>query len=126
MQNSLSDIRSLGAELVAISPQRPEFLRQMKEKHELEFAILRDSGNEVAEEFGVRHVVPEFLREVYLEFGIDLPRVNGDGSWSLPAPSRYVVDGDGRIVSANIEADYRFRPEPSETVEDLKRLQEEK
>lgn len=94
----------------------------MKEKHGLEFTILRDAGNEVAKEFGVRHVVPEFLREVYLEFGIDLPRVNGDGSWSLPMPARYVIDGDGVIVSANIEADYRFRPEPSRTVQELEAL----
>ncbi|QQS42507.1 MAG: redoxin domain-containing protein [Acidobacteriota bacterium] len=122
MQNSLSGIRSLGAELVAISPQRPEFLRQMKEKHDLEFPILRDSGNEVAEKFGVRHAVPDFLREVYLEFGIDLPRVNGEGSWTLPAPARYVVDGNGKVVSAIVEADYRYRPESSRSIRDLEEL----
>lgn len=94
----------------------------MKEKHGLEFSILRDSGNKAAEDFGVRHVLPDYLREVYLEFGIDLPRVNGDASWSLPVPARYVIGGDGIIVSADLDADYRYRPEPSKTIRDLKEL----
>lgn len=94
----------------------------MKEKHGIEFEILRDAGNEVAGKFGVRHVLPEYLQEVYLNFGIDLPRVNGEGSWSLPMPARYVVEADGMIASANVEADYRYRPEPSDTVRDLEAL----
>lgn len=98
----------------------------MKEKHGLEFPILRDAGNQVAEEFGVRHELPEYLRDVYLDFGIDLPRVNGDGSWTLPMPARYVIDGDAKIVAADIEADYRFRPEPSKTINDLEKLRQKK
>ena len=94
----------------------------MKSKHGLEFDILRDEGNKVAASFGLRYVVPEYIREPYTSFGADLPRVNGDDSWTLPMPARYVVDGSGEIFKAEYAADYRFRPEPSETIEQLKRM----
>ncbi|MCO6510025.1 MAG: redoxin domain-containing protein [Aridibacter famidurans] len=125
LQSALSDIRGLGAELVAICPQGPEFLKKMKEKHGIDFEILRDLGNEVADRFGIRYELPEYLQEVYLAFGTDLPRVNGGSSWSLPVPARYVIDGDGIVVSAELDADYRYRPEPSKTLRDLEQLNQE-
>lgn len=122
MQEALSDIRALGADLYAVCPQRPEFLRQMRSKHGLEFEILRDEGNKVAAEFGLRYQMPDYIRDLYTSFGADLPRVNGEDSWTLPTPARYVIDGEGKIFEADFAADYRFRPEPSKTIEDLKRL----
>ncbi len=98
----------------------------MQKKHDIEFEILRDEGNQVAEAFGLRQVLPEYLREVYEQFNLDLPRVNGDESWSLPMPARYVVDRKGIVFAADVNADYTKRPEPEKTIEDLRRLQEQK
>ncbi len=107
---------------MAICPQRPEFLKKMLEKHGLTFPVVRDEGNRYAEEMGLRFVLPDYLQEVYLEVGIDLPRVNGESSWSLPMPARYVIKTDGVIAAADINPDYTSRPEPEKTVEDLKSI----
>ena len=115
-------IHELGATLVAICPQRPEFLKKMKEKHGLTFPILRDEGNQVAEQFGLRHVLPEYLREIYLSFSLDLPRFNNDDSWSLAMPARYVVNPQGKVVAADFDPDYTNRPEPGKIVQDLQAL----
>ena len=115
----------MGADLVAICPQRPEFLKQMRDKHGLDFEILRDAGNELAEKFGLRYGLPDYLQEIYLNFGLDLPRFNGDGSWTLPMPARYVVRESGEIFAADIGVDYRYRPDPEKTLEDLKKLKEQ-
>ena len=112
----------MGANLIAISPQREEFLRQMAEKNNLTFEILRDKGNEIAHKFGLRFAFPDYLREVYLGFGADLERFNGDDSWTLPMPARYVINQKGVIVAADFDPDYTRRPEPSKTVEDLKNI----
>lgn len=56
------------------------------------------------------------LRHLYGEMGIDLPRYNGDETWRLPLPATFVIDGDGEIVYASVDADYTVRPEPSEVV----------
>jgi peroxiredoxin len=116
------EIEKLGATLIAICPQRPEFLKKMKEKHSLTFDILRDEGNEYAEQLGLRFVLPEYLQEIYSGFKIDLPRFNGDQSWSLAMPARYVVDRQGTVVAADFDPDYTSRPEPEKTVADLRSI----
>lgn len=96
----------------------------MQDKHGLEFQILRDAGNEVAAKFGLRYQLPDYLQEIYLNFGLDLPRFNGDGSWTLPMPARYVIESVGIVFESDVEADYRYRPEPAKTLEALKQLKE--
>ena len=107
---------------MAICPQRLEFLEEMRKKHGLTFEILRDEGNQYADEVGLRFVLPDYLQEAYLSLGIDLPRVNGESSWSLPMPARYVVNRQGIIEAADVSADYTSRPEPQKTVEDVRAI----
>ena len=64
----------------------------------------------------------EDLREVYRGFGIDLEKANGDASWTLPMPARYVVDQTGTIRSADVDPDYTRRTEPKDTVGMLRAL----
>jgi peroxiredoxin len=120
LQQSLPEIRATGANLVAISPQREAFLRQMAEKNHLEFDLLRDEGNTVAAKFGLVFPLPPDLREVYSGFGVDLARFNGDDSWTLPMPGRFVIDQQGAIRYASVDPDYTVRPDPAETIAVLK------
>ncbi len=115
-------IEKVGANLVAICPQRPEFLKQMQEKHTLSFDILRDEGNGYAEKLGLRFALPEYLQAIYQKFRIDLPRLNGEPSWTLAISARYVVRRDGTIAAADIDPDYTNRPEPEKTLGDLEKL----
>ena len=116
------EFTALGATLVAISPQRPEHNRAQIEERELPFEILTDPGNGVAARHGLRHVLPADLREVYTGFGIALPDYNGDDSWSLPVPARYIIDEDFAVCYAAKNADYTRRPEPEETLAALRAL----
>lgn len=107
---------------MAISPQLPKYSNQIKSKHGLEFDVLSDPGNSTAAAFGLRYELPDYLIEVYKKFEIDLGRFNGDDSWTLPMPARYIVGKDGELVYAEVNADYTRRPEPSETLEFLKSI----
>jgi len=62
------------------------------------------------------------LRKLYKSANIDLERFNADGNWRLCMPSRYVIDQDSVIRSYDVNADYTERPEPSETVEFLRKM----
>ena len=86
------------------------------------FEILSDPGNKVAQRYGLTFNLPEDLKEVYVKFNIDLAKYNGDDSWTLPLPARLIIDGDGIIRYAAINADYTFRPEPEETMAALKNM----
>ena len=107
---------------MAVSPQIEKFNRKFIQEHRLAFDILSDPGNEVAKTFGLVHDLPDDLRKVYLSFGIDLEKFNGDGLWRLPMPARYVIDRNSVVRSADVNPDYTVRPEPEETVEFLRKM----
>lgn len=105
-----------------ISPQLEEHNRSIAEEKKLTVDILSDPGNEVAARYGFKFQMPEDLRKVYMQFGIDVPAHNGDDSWTLPLPARLIIDTDGVIRYAEINADYTVRPDPEHTLAALKGL----
>ena len=89
----------------------------MVERHKLIFDLLWDPSNGLAKQFGLTFDLPDDLIEVYESFGIDLPGDQGVDGWTLPMPGRFVIDSGGIIRSVAVDPDYRFRPEPQETVD---------
>jgi len=63
--------------------------------------------------------LPDDLRGLYSSFGIDLERFNGNDSWTLPMPGRFILDQQGTILSAEVDPDYTKRPEPSDIIKVL-------
>lgn len=118
----LADIRSLGAELAAVSPELPDRSQITIEKNSLTFHVLNDQGNQVAKKFGLVFRIPPDLHEFYLSLGIDLPAHNGDQSHELPLPATYVIDRGGIIRAVFADADYVKRMEPSEILGVLRTL----
>lgn len=96
--------------------------RGFVEKHKLNFEVLRDPGNQVAAAYGLRWALPEDLRGLYEQFGIDLAAAHGEDSWTLPMPARYIIGTDGVIRYARTDPDYTRRPEPEETIKALEHL----
>jgi peroxiredoxin len=87
------------------------------------FEVLSDSGNQVAQTYKVALTLPESLRWVYSEtFKLDLPAFNGDDSWTLPMPSRFIVDQQAVIRAADVNLDHTVRPEPDTAIEVLRIL----
>lgn len=122
LQSALPAIQARGATLVAISPQTAPNSRRSQRDNKLDFTILSDTKSEVANAFGIRFALPDYLVEVYTAFKNDLPVVNDDPSWVLPMPARYVIDTDGLIAYAEVNPDYTKRPDPSELLPVLDRL----
>jgi peroxiredoxin len=112
----------MGATLVAITPQLAEHSQELVRKHGLTFEVLSDPGNVVASRFKLTFRLPDELETVYRAFKIDLPAFNGDDTWTLPMPARYVIDRGGQICAADVNADYTRRPEPDEAVKVASRL----
>ena len=94
----------------------------MKER-KLPFEVLSDKGNQVAQKFKVAFTLPDSMRRVYSEtFKLDLPKFNGDESWTLPMPSRFIVDQHAVIRAADVNLDHTVRPEPDTAIEVLRIL----
>ena len=115
----MDEITAAGASYVAITPQTGEKSRELAAARKFAFPLLTDAGNSVADAYGLRWAFPDDLRQVYLQFGLDLAASNGDESWTLPIPARYIIDANGVVRYARIHPDYTTRPEPDETIEAL-------
>jgi peroxiredoxin len=126
LQQMLPDITGRGASLVAISPQTAPNSRKSQRDNKLGFPILSDVRSELANAFGIRFALPDYLIEVYAGFGNDLSKVNDDPAWVLPMPARYVVGTDGVIAYSEVNPDYTQRPDPSELLPVLDRLRASK
>jgi peroxiredoxin len=122
LQAALPEISARGASLVAISPQTAANSRKSQRDNKLGFPILSDTKSEVANAFGIRFALQDYLIEVYKGFKNDLPAFNDDPSWVLPMPARYVIGTDGIIAYAEVNPDYTQRPDPSELLPVLDRL----
>jgi len=107
-------IEAAGAALVAISPQTEKQAYFMHDQHKLRFPLLVDTRNVVARQFGLVYRVPQEQQQLYRRTFVNLPFVNGDDSWELPIPASYVIAGDGTILHASANEDYRERPEPAD------------
>ena len=118
------DIEARGASLIAISQQTAANSRKSQRSNNLGFPIVGDKGGELASEFGLRwHLSPD-LQAVHKQLGADLTAFNGEASWTLPMPARYVIAPDGIIAYAEVNADYTRRPEPSDVFPVLDRLRQ--
>ena len=122
LQQSLPNMKALGASLVAISPGLPETSIDTKKKHNLEFDVLSDIGNKIAHKFGIVFTLNTELQSVYKDFGIDLEKFNGDATHQLPVPATYIVDTNGTIVYSFVDTDYTKRLEPSIIISVLESL----
>jgi peroxiredoxin len=108
--------------VVAISPMLPKYTKQAASKLKLSFPVLSDPGNMVAKQFGLVFTFPDYLQKIYLEFGLDIPRYNGDNSWELPMPARYVIGQNGTVENVEANPDYTIRPEPEDTLAVVRNL----
>ena len=107
---------------MTLSPENATALEELREQRRLSIPIAVDAGNEVSARYGLRHGFSDALREVYLSLGIDLAEANGDASWTLPIPARFLINTDGIVCAVSADPDYTRRPEPEEILQSLDAL----
>lgn len=121
-QQVLEDITSLGANLVAVSPQTPDETLNIKEKNELQFEVLSDNGNIVTRQFTTVFKNGETPIETMKALGIDFDSHYSDDTQELPVPAVFIIEKDNTISFAKaIDGDYRNRVEPSDIIQALKK-----
>ena len=122
LQQIHPQIVELGAQIVVLTPELERYTRALHKKLNLTFDILTDLHLNVADQFRLVFTFPDYLRELYKSFGSALDRFNDESEYRLPMPARYVIDQQGIIRAADVNADYTIRTEPSETLRQLQAL----
>ena len=117
-----SEVRALGARIVVLTPELERYTRALYKKLNLPYDILTDLHLKTAEEYRLVFTLPDYLRDLYRSFGSTLDRFNDEPEYRLPMPARYVIDKQGIIRTADVNADYTIRTEPAETLKQLRML----
>ena len=112
LNDYLAQFKTQSAQLIAISPQLSDETLSTTQKNELDFDVLSDVSNKVAEQFGLLFTLDERIQALYTQFGIDFEHYYGDKSFKLPLPATYVINQEGVITYAFLNEDYTLRAEP--------------
>ncbi len=106
-------LHSKGVEIVAISPDSPEFLQQSIADEDLGYTLLSDSKMEAARAFGVAFRVDIETVQSLKKNGMDIEERSGETHHLLPVPSLFLVNPEGKIVFQYVNPDYRQRVDKS-------------
>lgn len=115
-QKILPEIEALGAKLIAISPQKSDDSLSFLEKNQLALNVLSDCGLSVSSKYNLVYELPEYLQNAYKSLGLDLEKLNGDGSWRLPLAATFIINRQGLICYSFIDVDYKKRMEPIDII----------
>ncbi len=112
-------IVSAGASAFAIAPPG----RVSQPSASVPIPELVDRDMKVARAFGLVFDLPVELRSRYLELGYIPPNTRKSDSFLVPIPATYLVDQEGVILLAHIDADYRHHLDNEALMGALKALQ---
>lgn len=103
------EISALGWQIVAISVDRPEVLKETLTEGALKYTLLSDSPAEAVKAFGLAYEVEQSVVERYKDAGIDFEKNSGYKHHILPAPAVYLVNTEGKIRFQYVNPNYKER-----------------
>lgn len=110
------EIKAQGLALIAVSPQVPERLVEIKTRHNLGFTVASDTDNRFGKALGITFEpvnVPATPPAGWIG------EVIGTHTWTLPQPTVIIADGEGRVRFVEVSPDWLKRTEADAVLEAL-------
>ena len=121
LQDGLKQIQEAGARIIAISPEKPEYLDKMAEKTGAEFTLLYDEGYKIANAYDVSFRPSSIQLFTYnTVLGANLKDTHSDKSQRLPIPATYIINQEGVIIWRQFDPNYKNRSTVEEILKALK------
>lgn len=116
LEANLDKIYAKGAQIVAVSPEKSEFLKLTADKTKVSFRLLYDEDYKISKIFDV-YFKPGMLHRLMYNtmLGAKLKEAHSDDSEQLPIPATFILDKSGKIVWRHFDPDYTKRS----SVEDI-------
>lgn len=124
LQKVEKSLQDLGFEIFALSPDKPENLKQSIAKHSLTYTLLSDSQVHAGRAFGIAYGVSPTLNQSLLAEGINIEEASGESHRILVVPSAFLVDSTGVIRFMYSNADYTVRVDENTLLLEAQKLRE--
>jgi len=102
-------LKSLGYQIIALSPDLPENLKKSVDKNDLDYQLLSDSKAEAAKALGLAYKVDEATYKMLVGYNINLEQASGEKHHILPVPAAVLVGTDGAVKFIFSSPDYKVR-----------------
>ena len=121
LEDSLQLIKNKGARLIAVTPEKPEFISKTIEKTKASYPLLYDKEMKIMKAYAVSFQVDDKSVSRYKNADIDLITANGQKDKAfLPIPATYIISKEGTILYRYFDTDYKKRPSVQEILDNLK------
>ena len=114
-------LKARGVQLLAISPQRPDLLIEIKQRHHLGFGIATDPDNGFARRLGITFVANTATQAQRRPGAAWIGETTGTGTWELPQPAVILLDHRGIIRFVDVSPDWMKRTEPQAIIDAVDR-----
>ena len=115
-------LKALGVPLVAVSPQIPERLGEIRTRHDLTFKVASDTDNALGRRFGILYTADEASQAGQRARGGSIGDTTGTGTWELPQPTVVVIGRDGVVKFADVSPDWLVRTEAGSVIAAVRAL----
>ena len=120
LQDSLQAVYKKGANVVVISPEKPEYIEKTIEKTGAQFTILYDENQKISDTFDVTFEPSGKDKVVYnTVLGAKLKEAHTDDSERLPIPATFIIDTNKVIVWRHFDPNYKNRSTVKEIIENI-------
>ena len=109
MQEVESELKELGYKIIAISPDRAQYLKESIAKQSLSYQLFSDSLLAAAKAFSLAFRLDDGTLVKLKQYDIDIEEASGQRHHLLPVPAAFIVSSDGKIVFSHHDADYTKR-----------------
>jgi peroxiredoxin len=121
LEDSLRLIKEKGARLIAVTPEKPEFISKTIEKTKASYPLLYDKEMKIMKAYAVAFEVDDRTVSRYRNADIDLAAANGQkDKVYLPIPAVYIISKEGSVIYRYFDSDYKKRPTVQEIIDNLK------
>ena len=110
LQTVEPELRQMGYQILAVTPDKPEDLRKTVDKHKLAYTLLSDSDAVAMRAYGVAFRLDDATVEKYQQYHVDLETASGGRKHHiLPVPSVFLIGTDRVIRYVYSNPDYKVR-----------------
>lgn len=110
LQAGLEKVKEKGAQIIAVTPEKPEYINQTISKTHISFPVLYDKDYIIMKSYKLDFVPKKETTAKYnLFLNADLKNAHSDDSQTLPVPATYIIGTDGIIKYVHFNPDYKDR-----------------
>lgn len=117
LKDSLQLIYNMGASVIAISPEKPDYLKKTEKKTKATFTLVYDKDYSIGIGFDV--IFEPGQKEINMynsRLDANLDQSQSDNSNRLPVPATFIINQSGKIVWRQFNPDYKIRADVKDII----------